>query len=162
MYCPCVTWLISPKLLHRSISNYDTTLHSNKSMFSYTYYIHVTPVTGQKMLFSRKPLKPAALFVYVTPTDDAPTNAISLITAKHTTPFHKTTTDAVPPTPSDVNTRYSITFQMADAVGTFVVDTTTLTSLNNTTEWLTRNLTFVNNLTLLHNSNTERLTPNLN
>jgi hypothetical protein len=114
------------------------------------------------MLFSRKPHKPTAIFVYVTPIDDAPTNVISLKTAKHATPFHVTTTDAAPPTPSDINTRYSITFQMADAAGTFVVDTTTLTSLNNITERLTRNLTFVNNLTLLHNSNTERLTPNLN
>jgi hypothetical protein len=77
-------------------------------MFSYTYYIHVTPLTGQKMLFSRKPHTPTAIFVYVTPTDDAPTNAISLTTVKHATPFHVTTTDAAPPTPSDVNTRYSI------------------------------------------------------
>jgi hypothetical protein len=36
--------------LHQFLSKFDTTWHFNTRMFLYTYYIHVTPVTGTNML----------------------------------------------------------------------------------------------------------------
>jgi hypothetical protein len=49
---------ISLKLLHRLISNFDTTFYSNRSRFLYNYHIQVTPITGKKMHFSRKTAPP--------------------------------------------------------------------------------------------------------
>lgn len=48
------SYLKSPKVLHRLVWNFDTTLHSNTGVFLYTYYIDFTPVTGKNMLFFEK------------------------------------------------------------------------------------------------------------
>jgi hypothetical protein len=64
--------LVSPKLLHRLISNFDTTFHSNRSRVLYTYYIHVTPVTGKKKAFFEKNQRHQPHLLHVTATHAAP------------------------------------------------------------------------------------------